>query len=132
MSPLTAFCFVLVGLSFLASLSSSDQRWLAATAFGSASLIVLTSIALLLAYLFGSPLLYGSSVIPPALSTSLAFLTLGTALMVSSGQRVWPSGKLLDSSSIRATYMLVLIFVSLATGIVAAGYFYFQSYEKSY
>ena len=133
MSPLTAFCFVLVGLSFLASLlSSSGRRWRAATAFGFASLVVLTSVALLLAYLFGSPLLYGSSVIPPALSTSLAFLILGTALLVSSGQRTWPRGRLSDTANTRATYVLILIFVLLATGIVAAGYFYFRSYGKSY
>ena len=93
MSPLTAFCFVLVGLSFLATLSSSsDRRWRAPAAFAVAGLVVLTSFALLLAYLFQAPLLYGSSVIPPALSTSLAFLILGTALLLASGQRTWPHG----------------------------------------
>jgi len=91
MSPLTAFCFVLVGFSFLATLSSSsDRRWRAPAAFAVAYLIVLTSFALLLAYLFQVPLFYGSSVIPPALSTSLAFLILGTALLLASGQRTWP------------------------------------------
>lgn len=91
MSPLTAFCFVLVGFSFLAThSSSSDRHWRASAAFAAAGLVVLTSLVLLLAYLFQAPFLYGSSVIPPALSTSLAFLILGTALLLASGQRIWP------------------------------------------
>ena len=80
-SPLTALCFILAGLSFLISLSSSEQRKQMLVALSFAFLVILISIILLLAHLFGSPLLYGTQFIPHALSTSLAFFFLGIALI---------------------------------------------------
>jgi PAS domain S-box-containing protein len=133
MSPVTAFCFVLVGLSFLTSLLSSTNRsWWASVAFWSSVLVVLSSLVLLLAYLLGSPLLYGSRVIPPALPTSLAFLLLGTALLAYSGQRIWFAGRSSDMASTRSGYVLIVIFVLLVAGIVTAGYLYIRNYEKEY
>lgn len=130
-SPLTAFCFLLAGLSFLPLLSASSGRPArTVTAFVAAFLIVLTSFVLLLAYIFGSPLLYGSNVIPPALSTSLAFLSLGVALMLSSGQHIRSQTESSEREGAQAPYVFVLIFVFLASSIVATGYFYYRSYEK--
>jgi ABC-type transport system involved in multi-copper enzyme maturation permease subunit len=86
--PMTAFCFVLAGFSFLATLSStskSPRRTIAA--FWLACLIILISLVLLIAYLLGTPLLYGGVFIPPALSTSLAFMAVGTALLVFAGHQ---------------------------------------------
>ena len=133
MSPLTAFCFVLAGLSFLASLSSpSGNRVWSFPALGFASLMVLTTFAVLLSYLLGSPVLYSGSLIPPALPTSLAFLILGTGLLASSMQRIWPRGRPADAAGTRAMYVLILVFVALALGIVTTGYLYSQYYEKRY
>ncbi len=84
-SPLTALYFVLVGFSLLTALSSTTASpGRAIAAFWLACLIILTSLVLLLAYLLGTPLLYGGQFIPPALSTSLAFVFLGVALLVRS------------------------------------------------
>src|SRR4030042_6744030 len=59
MSPLTAFCFVLSGLSLLTSPAlSSDSSGRTAAAFVFAVSVVLTGFTLFLAYLFRSPLLY--------------------------------------------------------------------------
>jgi PAS domain S-box-containing protein len=133
MSAVTAFCFVLAGLSFLASLSSSTGRTKAASAaLWSSVLVVLSSLVLLLAYILGSPLLYGSSFIPPALPTSLGFLFLGTALLVYSGQRLLPHSSLSETADSRSAYALLAIFLLLVTGIVMAGHFYLRNYEKKY
>jgi PAS domain S-box-containing protein len=133
MSPVTAFCFVLVGLSFLASLSSSTGRTKPASmAFWSSVLVVVASLVLLLAYFLGSPLLYGSSVIPPSLPTSLAFLLLGTALLVNSKQLICPHNSLSDIGDTGPVYVLFMIFLLLVAGIVAAGYLYLRHYEKEY
>jgi PAS domain S-box-containing protein len=83
MSPVTAFCFLLASLSFLTSLSQAAHRcwrvWLAFTATG---LLLGLCFVFLLAYGFGTPLLYDGTFIPSALGTILAFITQGSALLV--------------------------------------------------
>ena len=133
MSPLTAFCFVLSGLSLLTSPAlSSDSSWRTAAAFVFAVSVVLTGFTLFLAYLFGSPLLYGSGIIPPALTTSLAFLLLGAALVVLSGQRTWLFDRLSDAASTRSVYFLILVFMIQAVGIITAVYLYHWNHEKNF
>ncbi|MEW6714480.1 MAG: ATP-binding protein [Nitrospirota bacterium] len=132
MSPLTALCFILAGLAFLSLLLPSGRPWHSAVAFGLAFLTILTSCSLLLAYFLGTPFLYGSRIIPPALPTSLAFFVLGAGLLFSSWQRAFSDGIAPDSPARRSAYMLVIIFVFLATGILTAGYLYFRDHEKHY
>lgn len=132
MSPLTAFCFLVVSMSHLASLSSSPKRaWRGVVAWWLACLLVLVSIALLLAYLYATPLLYGTSFIPPAAPTSLAFLFVGIALLVLIPHYPWPHRS--DTAHGRqGAYALVSVFVVLAAGIVLAGWLSFRHIERSY
>ncbi|MBI4826837.1 MAG: GHKL domain-containing protein [Nitrospirae bacterium] len=132
MSPLTALFFILAGLAFLSLLLPSDRPWYSAAAFWLAFLTVLTSSSLLFAYFLGVPFLYGGSVIPPALPTSLAFLVLGAGLLFSSWQRAVNDGETPDAANMRAVYVLVLIFVFLAAGTIISGYLYFRAHEKHY
>src|ERR1035437_1530468 len=106
MSPITAFCFVLVGLSVLIMLTKTVQKKQIKTSLIFAALVILISIIFLLSYLFGAPLLYGGSFIPPALTTSIAFLFLGIALLLMSGIKVWSYEKLSDALNTRYTYIL--------------------------
>ncbi|MEW6261903.1 MAG: PAS domain S-box protein [Thermodesulfobacteriota bacterium] len=132
MSPLTAFCFLLASLSFLASLSRFSNRTRPTTiAFWSAGSLVVICLALLLAYLYGMPLLYGSAYIPPAATTSLAFLALGIALLVLAVSRDRSSGDLATKER-HFSYLLILFFTILTVGIVAAGYFYYRHHEIHY
>ncbi len=131
-SPLTALCFVLAGFSFLITLSSSERQKKIIAALSLASLVILTSIILLLAHLFGTPLLYGTQFIPPALSTSFAFFFLGTALLAFISPKVWRYKSEHDAASIRSSIILILVFVVLAAGIISAGYFYYIHNEKEY
>jgi PAS domain S-box-containing protein len=133
MSPLTAFCFVLAGVSLLSLPASSRCRARrAAVAFAPAFLLVLMSTILTVAYLLGGPLIYGSGVIPPALSTSLAFLALGTALLLASGERAWSGDLPSRVIAARSTVGLFLIFAVAATGIVSAGYLYSRGFQKRF
>src|SRR5205085_9959195 len=43
-----------------------------------------------LGYSYGAPVFYGSFIAPTALPTSLAFLSLSTALILAAGPRHWP------------------------------------------
>ncbi|MBI4763516.1 MAG: PAS domain S-box protein [Deltaproteobacteria bacterium] len=133
MSPLTAFCFLLTGFSFLMALAStSERRWPAAASLGFAFFVAITGTTLLTAYLLGSPFLYGSGIIPPALPTSLAFLMLGISLGVISGKQIWTNPWSFNPGRTRAENVLILIFLGLTLGIISSGYWYFRTSEQHY
>lgn len=128
MSPVTAICFLLASLSFLGSLPSSSSRpWRAAAAWWTAGLLLATSSLLLLAYLFGRPLFYGGSFIPPAATTSIAFAALAATLLALAGRQESTAGP-----AERVPYPLVLVFVLFAAGIVTAGGLYFRNDGRRY
>ncbi|MFH1153350.1 MAG: PAS domain S-box protein [Pseudomonadota bacterium] len=130
MSPLTAVCFVLSSLSLATWFSRfRDPETSGTLVFWSAGLLVLISISLVLAYLYGTPFLYGTAFIPPAATTSLAFLCLGAGLVVlsmtraRSGQESYPMEGYLS-------HVLILLFIALTAGIVLAGYVYFSHHAR--
>ena len=131
-SPITAFCFVLVGVSYLMLAFSSRWKKGALAGFLSALVVILISIIFFLPYLFGTPLLYRENFIPPALPTALAFLFLGIALTFDAGLKVRSNERLSYALSIRTSYILALILVILITSITAAGYSYYKNYENQY
>lgn len=132
MSPITATCFVLTGLSFLFILlpkSSPKQKLIP---LGLGILVVLVSVFLLVEYLFESPLLYGTTLIPPALTTSVAFLFLGTSLIIFTIYQYGFYTKIAETLNTRTSVVLVLIFVFVSIAILIIGYLYFQNYQKRY
>lgn len=132
MSPITAFCFLLSSLSSLFSLPSVRERaWVANLAWGIACCVIAAGFLLVLAYLYGTPLLYNSSFIPPAVLTSMAFMALGIGLLVLASPYSWFSRPNIESST-RASYLMLLVFVLLATGIVIAGFLYYRNHEQDY
>ncbi|TAN36765.1 MAG: PAS domain S-box protein [Verrucomicrobia bacterium] len=132
MSPLTAFCFLLAGLSFLASLSrSAIPAWRTLLALGTAGVLLGTCLPFLLAYLYSAPLLYGGPVIPPALNTILAFMLLGLALLALVNRPTALPPQVLERD-FKTSFSFALIFIALAAGIVTTGYFYYQRYTQRY
>ena len=130
-SPLTAFCFVLSGLSFLGSLFSKRKK-LIFPAFVFANIVFLISIVLLLAHLLGTPLLYATRYIPPALSTSLAFFFLGLTLILLVIPKVWKDKNDSDADLSKSTFFLILIFLFFSAGIVLAASYYYHHYELNF
>ncbi|MBI4515170.1 MAG: PAS domain S-box protein [Deltaproteobacteria bacterium] len=133
MSPVTALGFLLASLSFLAALPSSSHRpWRAVAASILACLLLAACFVLLPAYLYGTPLLYGGSFIPPAATTSMAFAALGVALLALAGPQAWPRGDPDAAAATRPVPVLFLVFILLAVGIITAGYLYSRTYEAQY
>jgi len=129
MSPITASCFLFSSLSYIFSLPSSrDRRRAANLAWWIACCIIAIGSTLILAYLYGTPMLYGSVFIPPAALTSMAFMALGAALLALAAPQAWPSRPDVGSTT-RASYSFILVFVLLAAGIVIAGFLYYRNYE---
>ena len=131
-SPVAAFCFLLASGSFLASLAPSPTRfWRVGLALGSAGGLLVTTFIFLLAYGFGTPLLYSGNFIPPALNTILAFVTLGLALLALAGEPVGLFRKSPEADS-KPAFGFALIFFLLAAGIVATGIFYYRYTERKF
>jgi PAS domain S-box-containing protein len=130
MSPVTAFCFLLSSLSYILALSSPDNRWrLASIAWWLACCIVAAGATLVLAYLYGTPILYGSSFIPPAAPTSIAFVALAAALLALAAPNAWPPLPDAESAT-RTSYAFLMVFILLAGGIVVSGFLYYRNWEK--
>ena len=133
MSPVSAICFVIASLSYLTLLYSTQRSKRADFSLWLACILAVVGFSLLLMYLFGVPILYGGSFIPPAALTSIAFIALGIALMGLAA----PHFSLLrdddnSNSSIRAGFVYVLIFILLAVGIFSSSYISYRNFEKQY
>ncbi|MFI5024699.1 MAG: PAS domain S-box protein, partial [Alphaproteobacteria bacterium] len=124
-SPLTALCSVLAGLSLVASLSSSRARRWAAAGFWLGGLVVVVGTVFLVGYLYAAPLLYGGEFIPPALPTSLALVALGGALCLLA---LAPEEPLDAAFSLTLRY-LVFAFALAAAVAVATGYVFYRGFE---
>ncbi len=132
MSPLTAVCFIMTGLSYAASLMPLADRPVQLTvAWWAACLLLSTSFVLLLAYFYGTPLLYHSGYIPPAATTSIAFLTIGASLLALAAPESRQGGELSAAYS-RSLHILLAVFLILAVGIVTAGYLYYRRQSGNY
>ena len=68
-------------------------------------------------YCYGAPLLYGGSVIPVALPTSLAFMLLGVGLISAAGSQEWPLS-ILSGISTRASLLRGLLPAILAIVLI--------------
>lgn len=131
MSPVTAFCFLLAAMSFMALLVYPKRPRMAAPALWLACLLIALGFLLVLAYLYGTPFFYNGSFIPPAALTSLAFMLLGTALLALAAPQVRLFHPQTEATA-RTSSLFILIFILLAAGIVTAGYLSFRGYEKRY
>ena len=130
MSPVTAFCFLLAGLSFL-STPSAIRPWRTALALIPAGVLLCVAFVFLLPYSFGTPLLYGGSFIPPALNTILAFLALALALLALA-RRPDGGARELPAEHASPAFGFLLIFAALTIGIVTGGYAYYRNIERQY
>ncbi len=129
MFPVTALCFLLASLSFLASLPAFPARpWRALAASLLACLLLAISYLLVLADLLGTPLSYQGSLIPPALPSNLAFVALGAALLALALPHAWQSLRQ-DEPATRFPYDLIAIFIILTMGILTVGHLFYRGYE---
>ncbi len=91
MSPITATTFLVtaMGVLFLVFSDKGRQRFKHIAAF-MAMAVVITGFVIILGYLDGTPLLYGGTIIPVALTTAIAFVLTGLGLITASGPNVLP------------------------------------------
>jgi hypothetical protein len=93
-SPVTAGAFILAGCALYLYIKS---RKASCGILGSAT--IATGWVIFTGYLFGLPILYGGTIDPVSLTTSLAIISLGMALTGLAGTDVWPLKDLTGSST---------------------------------
>lgn len=113
MSPITALTFLLTASGVL--LLCWPQKIRAAGPSG--SLVLVISGVILIGYWFGTPLLYGGTIIPVALSTACGFFLCGLAIMTSAGPGEWPLRAFLGDST-RALLLRAFVPIILAAALL--------------
>lgn len=116
-SPVTGISLIFSGLSLALLVAGRDNRKVAAVSLGLAQLVGLNAFVIVIAYLFGVPLLHNARIIPMALVTAIASLLLAISLLSAAGPAFWPA-KLFVGCTLRARLMRVFLPLTLLIVIV--------------
>jgi signal transduction histidine kinase len=116
MSPLTAVAFLLAGLA-LAALTSLPEPAARNTGGVLGSVVALAGGTVALGYVFNAPLLYGGDIIPMALTTGLAFIGIGVALVSLAGPSSLPLSPFCGDTA-RARLLRVFLPLTVAAVLV--------------
>ncbi|WP_347273049.1 EAL domain-containing protein [Candidatus Kuenenia sp.] len=123
MSPITAANFLLSGFSVsLVSFSSVNRRYMKNIASCLAIVIASIGSVVILGYLYKTPLLYGGTIVPMALTTAITFVFLGIGLISVTGLWCWPQCLVMGSST-RARLLRAFLPVTVGT-VIIMGWFH--------
>jgi serine phosphatase RsbU (regulator of sigma subunit) len=113
MSPITAtnFLFTAAGLLVLAT----DRFRQSAGTFGALATVIATVV--LVGYWYGTPLLYGGTIIPVALSTACAFFLCGIAIITTAGPGQWPL-RMFHGDSTRSLLLRAFVPLIIASALI--------------
>ncbi len=113
MSPITASNFLFAASGSLA-LASNQFRKSSGTLGALATVI---AIVVLIGYWYGTPLLYGGTIIPVALSTASAFFLCGIAIISAAGTDQWPL-RMFCGDSTRAVLLRAFVPLIIAAALI--------------
>ena len=113
MAPMTALDFVFIALGLIALTRPGVAKW--AGALGALATII--SAVVLVGYWYGTPLLYGGTIIPVALSTAWGFFLCGIAIVAAAGADAWPLRSFLGDST-RAVLLRAFVPVIIAAALL--------------
>lgn len=134
MSPLTAFCFMIISIAFLLELPIPvNRRYSRQISITCSMAVMAIGFAVFLSYGTDFPMLYDSKNIPMALLTALSFFIMGAGILLSASRNVWITSfsdnetARADFSSRRILRISTVTFIFLSLGIVIIGYFYLKN-----
>ncbi len=117
MSPITAISFELTGVALLllGGAGRTTRRVRVAAVLGTG--VTSVGMTILIGYGYGTPVLYGGTLVPVALPTAVAFAILGLGLVLAAGPEVWPA-RAFVGPSLRAR--LNRAFLPASTAVILA------------
>ena len=113
MAPMTALNFLFAAEALVRLAGDRKGDW--AGVFG--TIVVTISAIVLVGYWYGTPLLYGGTIIPVALSTAVAFFFCGIAFIAAAGTDHWPL-TLFCGDSTRALLLRAFLPLIIAAALV--------------
>ncbi len=119
LSPISACCFMLIGLAALL-VDREDNRMSGVPGVLAGSI----GSVILFGYIYNAPLLYGSTLIPVSLPSAVAFILITLGYITRAGSGLWPLSVFTGDSS-RAILMRYLfpVLIGLVIGMELAGEF---------
>jgi PAS domain S-box-containing protein len=129
-SPIASACFLLATIAsgLLTYFRGSRKSFCNDILSILASILIFANIVFILGYIYGAPLLYGGTVIPVGLSTAIAFIFLGGAIIFTNGPEHLPLS-LFTGATTRAVLLRAFVPVSV---LLVIGSNVFIAYAKSY
>ena len=112
MSPITGLLFFLCGVSIILNILKHGKAFNIVSIIG--SIVVFSGFTATLGYIFGTPLLYGGSIIPLAMTTSVAFFCLGIGIVAMAGPESFILRQLMGNSAKARLLRSVLFLTSSA------------------
>ena len=113
MAPITAADFVFLTVGLFALTHRNLAKW--AGVLGAIATVI--SAVVLVGYWYGTPLLYGGSIIPVALSTGWGFFLSGIAIVAAAGRKVWPLRAFVGNST-RAVLLRAFVPIIIAAALI--------------
>ncbi|MES2921653.1 MAG: SpoIIE family protein phosphatase [Verrucomicrobiota bacterium] len=117
MAPLTALTFVFTATGLLALTGKRTGK----SAGAAGALVTVIGAVVLAGYAYGTPLLYGGTIIPVALFTACGFFLSGISIMTAAGVTGWPLRVFLGDSTrslLLRSFVPVVIAAALINGWV--------------
>jgi two-component system, cell cycle sensor histidine kinase and response regulator CckA len=120
MSPLTGILFFFSGVSLQLKVLSRDRLRILYLVGGYGLITLLAGFIAAIGYLFGTPLLYGGTMIPLTVTTAIGFLILGCGLVASAGPKMYFVRPFVGSSA--SARMLQVLVPLVVIAILVEGY----------
>ncbi len=113
MAPMTALDFVFVASGLIAL---TTKRFASRACVAGAVATVISAV-ILVGYWYGTPLLYGGTIIPVALPTACGFFLCGVAIMAAAGDGAWPLSAFLGDAT-RALLLRAFVPIIIASALI--------------
>ena len=120
MSPLTGILFFFSGVALQLKVYSENRLKILNLVGGYGLIILLAGFIAAIGYLFGTPLLYGGTMIPLTVITAIGFLILGCGLVASAGPKMFFIRPFIGSSA--SARMLQVLVPLVVIAILVEGY----------
>jgi len=121
MSPLAGILFFFSGVSLQLKIFSEDRLKILDLVGGYGLITLLAGFIATVGYLFGTPLLYGGTIIPLTVATAVGFLILGCGLVAIAGPKMFFTRVFIGSSA--SARMLQVLVPLIVIAILIEGYF---------
>lgn len=132
MSPVTAICFLFIGMAALFVFYSHSRRFVHWASMGSAGIALMIASFFLVPYIGGTPLLYEAAIIPPSISVLISFVLLSAGIILSDINEIAHMEEMHGKRTVRTIFPLLLSLFLFTMLIFTLGYSYLTKFIRQH